>query len=431
MLRYRARSSGAGFLGEAGIWKNNDWYELHLTQTGQPVFVNTEMCLDRVGEHFELGTMVELDHDFTLEKLEGGGGLRFHWESEEDSNGISFKMLGWVPEELKDFIEYSLADRPSYEVRVEDGDAVMNTSWPAWLEHLDLYDRLSPVTDLLSRTNPNVPETDIPSFVTESLRDAPSLIYQSGRSLLGFAGSTNLQYQFGWKPLIADLRNLINFGANTDKRLRRISKLARDKRLRTTRTLEQHDETQTESFEIWLGPSGSDQIGQFIPGGGTVTVDVTRHTVIERWGCVTYVPDSDFWEVWDKLPFDEKRWIACRSAFGLHAQNPAALWEVIPWSWLVDWFVPVQELLNTYNNFIPVRVRNLCVMTRSTTDFSFGSVSDGISLEEPTHIRRTTKLREVMAADGYLPNIRDVGVQLLSPRQIGILGSIAALKRGL
>lgn len=429
MLRYRARSSGAGFLGEAGLWRNGDWYELHLTQNGQPVFANTEMCADVVGEHFDTVTGAELDHPFTLERIEGSGPPRFRCDSDEDSNGTSFRMRGWVPGDLKDFLEYSLANRTSYEVL--DGDAVMNIEWPSWLEHMDLFDRLSPVTDLLSKTNPNVPETDIPSFLFESLRDAPSLIYEAGRSILGFAGSVNLSWQFGWKPLLADLRNLLAFGYKAQKKLQTIERLCRDKRLRVTRSVEGHDDTDTSPFEVALGSSDNIYFDEF-PEARYVTVDISRHTVIERWGTVTYRIREDFWEVWETLPFDEKKWIAARSAFGLHAQNPAALWEIIPWSWLVDWFIPMQNLLSTYNNFIPVEAKNLCLMTRQTTDFSFGSVSPSpFGLEEPTTLRRVTKSREVMSDAEGLPQIKETGLQFLGERQLEILASIGILKYGL
>lgn len=420
-LRYRSDASGPGLYGEAGIWRNNDWYEVYVPQTGQPTFANTKWCFDTIGEHFDPSTGAELDHDFSLESFESDHVLRFNGILDSDNDGSAFKISKWVPQDLRDF----LASR----LDADFNEGLPSVEEPEWIKHLFLYERLSPVTDLMAKTNPNVPVTDIPSLAFESLRDAPSLIYNSGQTLLGRLGSSNLNFQFGWKPLIADLRNLITFGSQVSNRLRTLQKLVRSGRLHTKASVESYTDTVTESFEIRISDLGG-PFDEAFPLFVNPIVEVTKSTTIHRWGTVTYTIADEWIDMWNALPSDEKRWVSAQSAFGLHAQNPAALWEVIPWSWLIDWFIPMQELLDTYNNFVPVKVANVNVMTQEITDFSFGPTSlDWLSLEGPTRFRRTTKTRNVMSVDGELPILEKVGVQLLNTRQLGILSSIAAARR--
>lgn len=420
MERFRSDHSGPGFSGEAGLWRDGDWYEVYVPQTGQPTFVNSRWCYDTADEHFDPVTGAEKDHDFFLESLEGDSVPRFNCDYDSDHDGTSFKLRNWVVSDLRSFQESLLASESGAEDVSFD---------PEWLWHLDLFDRLSPVTDLLARTNPNVPKTDIPSFLFESLRDAPSLIYNSGQTLLGRLGSSNLNWQFGWKPLIADLGNLLSFAESTAKQLRRLQRAVKKGRYRAKASLEYHEDTVTSSFEMKI----NDNHGPFqlaFPSFEDPLVEVTKHTTISRWGVVSYSLDDEWVRMWKRLDFDEKKFLAMRSAFGLHAQNPAALWEIIPWSWFIDWFIPMQELLSTYNNFVPVKVQNLCVMTNQVTDFSFGATNfDWLNLDAPTRFRRVTKGRQVLSPEGELPILHKVGVQLLGPRQLGILGSIAAGRR--
>lgn len=418
MERYRSDASGFGQFGTAGLWRHGDWYETKISQTGKPTFATTKWMYDTTGEHFDPVTQAEKDHSLYFETFEMDRVLAFRGESDSDSNGTSFKLLDWVPSEMRLLFQNHL-----------DKDVPLSYEAPPWLEHIDLWDRLSPVTDLLARTNPNVPETDIPSFLFESIRDAPSLIYNTGQTLLGRLGSSNLNWHFGWKPLLADLKNLITTMEISQKKLRQLQNGANRGALKITASVEAHEATETSSYEMKISDFGG-PFDQAFPEFVDPYVEVTKHTKVERWGKVRYALRDDWIAAWKRLPNDEKLWKATRVAFGLHAQNPAALWEVLPWSWFIDWFAPFQELLATYNNFVPVQVVNLNLMTQETTTFSFGAIDiPWLEFNAPTTLVRTTKSRDVMSPDGELPNLHKVGVQLLGIRQLGILGSIAAVRR--
>jgi hypothetical protein len=123
----------------------------------------------------------------------------------------------------------------------------------------------------------------------------------------------------------------------------------------------------------------------------------------------------------------DRVWLASKVAFGLHSRNPATLWEVLPWSWFVDWIIPVQELLNTYGGLLPVYPRNVNVMTKTQTDFVFRNMDSNAywQMDVPASYRRETKERVVLAPDGSLPQIAG-GHPTIDLHRLGILASIRA-----
>lgn len=391
-----------------------------MSQKGQPTFANFTYCEDVIGEHFDSLTGAELDHDFYLDRIEADHVPAFNGEFQySDSPPLYVRARGWVP------MDYVIAINPNTQFAPRPD----NFGYPEWCEHLALFGQLSPVTNLLSMTNPNVPETDIPSFVIEGLRGLPELIYNKGTTLLSSTANFNLQWEFGWKPLLSDLSNLIAFGSTVDKRLSVLQKAVARGSLKATRRIERVSDSTTEPIEVRMQLLETDPYDSFFDGFGNPTITVTRETVLERWGTVRYTLPQSFLSSWKALPYSEKRWLAMRQAYGLHFQNPSALWEIIPWSWLVDWFIPFQKLLDTYNNFVPFEIKNLCVMTKATTRFTFGSVDhDFLSWDGPGSMVRTTLRREVLPYDyewtGELPILHDVGLPIWSNRQVGILASI-------
>jgi hypothetical protein len=124
------------------------------------------------------------------------------------------------------------------------------------------------------------------------------------------------------------------------------------------------------------------------------------------------------------LSAERLRGEAVKIAYGIHAQNPASLWEVIPWTWLADWFAPIQDLLQRYNGVLPLVIDNLCVMTTTETQFRFKLSDHPWVRWKPDEFRRTTKERSVQAPDGTLPDLYGGPKSFLDLNQVGILLSL-------
>lgn len=123
-----------------------------------------------------------------------------------------------------------------------------------------------------------------------------------------FAADNYLQWKFGWSPLMQDIRG----GVELLKRQLSID----DKIVRNVRNLS--------TDNSWEHEVGSNVPGQY----STVTGKGTHTTKVALW--CRFKPDA---------------WRQAAEATGL--DDPLGiLWEVTPWSFVVDWVLPVGNLLS-------------------------------------------------------------------------------------
>lgn len=300
------------------------------------------------------------------------------------------------------------------------------------LTHMDLSALFSPFTTLLSRANPLRPAVNAPGALWETVKDLPGLIFNRGLTILKTAGNLNLQFQFGWKPLLADLKKLIDYEATLAKRLKTLATLRASQTVTNKVSLEKFKDTETRELVLNLG------VGYF-GGGVDLVFDVVVETEMERWGCVQYSsPELANPGVLSKLTAAEEKWEAIRTLYGLYWKNPSALWEIMPWSWMVDWLLPIQDLLDGYSNLIKLTVEQGAIMTRSTSSFtatlrevqSFGGSNITVDFDSAAFkILRTTKERLIIQDPDHLPTSIH-GQPTLDIRKWGILISLFLQRKG-
>jgi hypothetical protein len=272
----------------------------------------------------------------------------------------------------------------------------------------------------LSSSNPSRPDISLPVFLAE-LVDLPKMIRHGGRVLRGDvfrnpsgislakeAASANLAYQYGWAPFASDLFKLSQFMRAVEKRRRILEQLRTGRGLRYRREFD--NVTYTDSFVKYIHSS----LGVFIP------VDVTVTSTLRRWAvCHWYVTESL------NIPQTDEQLL--QMILGLTWNNFASnVWEAMPWSWLIDWFTNLGDLISLSNNQIGVSARG-CVMTHwkkekshteSTAEvYSDIHVSSGFAIQE-------NKFR--VPYDG-LPSI-SASLPILTGKQWSILGSLATLR---
>jgi hypothetical protein len=110
------------------------------------------------------------------------------------------------------------------------------SNWPtsAWdnrqLPYLAPADLGALASSLIAGTNPTRPDVLVPNFLFE-LKDMPMMLKDAGDLLLGglkpsirkrnkknLSASQYLAYNFGWAPLISDVKKLFDFTENVKKR---------------------------------------------------------------------------------------------------------------------------------------------------------------------------------------------------------------------
>lgn len=262
-------------------------------------------------------------------------------------------------------------------------------------------------SQLLARTNPSRAIVDIPVFIGE-LADLPDLVRKFGGGLLRRLADGNIRYQFGIRPLVADLTAMLNFVDHTDQRMRELQALQRSG-LRRKRDLWQGTSSKASSGTIslnsspyWLGVQGT----------------WTATSMARCWGFVKWIPSGDF-------PTTDRELLrlARRAVLGLTIDGSTA-WELIPFSWLIDWFSNVGDLLKARRNIVPCSPSPVQIMVMTRTETRYTISSDSTKLYKDFTAVETRKERLVASAS------LSAQMSLLSLRQMSILGSLAILRSG-
>jgi hypothetical protein len=203
-------------------------------------------------------------------------------------------------------------------------------------------------TTAISRCSPTNPASDLGTSLAEAVREGiPTLpgiqAWKAKTEVLKNLGSEYLNYQFGWAPLQNEVNSVVNAARNHRELLSQY-----------------HRGEGSDTHREFYFPSNSTHISGSVtkPGlwsgvpwertgfGGTRQVSVVRET--KKWfeGVFTYaLPSStDSWK--RALGFGSD----ADALYGL-ALSPSVLWELTPWSWAVDWFSNVGDVITNVTNF--------------------------------------------------------------------------------
>ena len=158
---------------------------------------------------------------------------------------------------------------------------------------------------------------DIKGLIPKIIRRSPSKTLSS--NFLGL--------EFGWKPMIRDIKKIIDVAASVEKRLQYLkSTVGKEVSLRFTRSMD----LSTDPFTLVLSRDGSPRNFKYKRIGQEGTFRVTGKLRQNLSGLDDYFA----------------HWKALAAATGFN--NPAAIvWEAIPYSFVVDWFVHLDKLVGS------------------------------------------------------------------------------------
>lgn len=191
--------------------------------------------------------------------------------------------------------------------------------------------------EAFSKMKPTAPTFSGLNSIYE-LKDLPGMLQQkmvSGN--LKNMSNYWLALQFGWKPLLNDIRKLINFQQEAQRKmeflLRNNGGLVRRRIVLFDAV---SDEVET-TGDAW-GLMNPGFVTQFYSGSPSYkTRAFTRDSV---WGSAAFrfwLPSSPQGVVYKSA--------LRRALFGL-TPSPSVIYNMIPWSWLVDWFSNTGYLIN-------------------------------------------------------------------------------------
>jgi len=172
------------------------------------------------------------------------------------------------------------------------------------------------------------------------------------------AADEYLNWEFGWKPFINDLKKMYKLYTTLDQKL---DKLRRENgrnihRRATIDKSREHSFTQTNTAMPFVGYSKAPPYWT----GGTTTKTVETSTTESSWfsGSFRYFIEDPYSDGWTRR--------ATLALFGA-LPTPALIWECLPWSWLIDWFGNAGDVLSNMSmNAVDNHVCNYSYVMRHT-----------------------------------------------------------------
>lgn len=267
----------------------------------------------------------------------------------------------------------------------------------------------------LANANPNTPVIDLPVSILE-LRELPDLLRDAGSIALNTrrkarakaSAKANLAAQFGVAPIVLDLLTLLNFAEKVAQREAYLARLNSAEPIRIKRGLGKQIWDAT--FDLSTQPPG---------------ITITR---------MNYRTTSTYWftmraHLSTLISQRDIQTLAFKAALGTQPiVSASSVWELLPWSWLVDWCSDLGDILAAYRTGLPFVWSNLNIMcsTEYQMAASFPSKISTMSVEPSNpHGTAVHKTRTPVAAVWPYPTWR---IPYLSARQWSILTSLAILR---
>lgn len=310
---------------------------------------------------------------------------------------------------------------------------------PLWLSRPTWWSEGTPIGDpgyaslssdgatAVARVLPTNPSFDLSTFIGEGVKDGVprvpgiELLRSRSKDLLGSSGSEYLNVQFGWLPLVSDLKDfartvknvhgiLDNYRKGSDKRIRRRYAFPEDVQIVTG----------TGNFPVSPVQSG-------VSGTGSATLTQTTR----RWfeGAFRYhIPMGD--SGWDRF-----------SRFNSYANKllgvrltPDTVWNLTPWSWAIDWFTNAGDVIHNISALgsdgLVMQYGYSMRHTQQRNDYVChpiypkGAQSGGAPELTASHVR---EYKQRVAANPYGFGLTD---SALTSRQLSILAALGLARTG-
>lgn len=269
--------------------------------------------------------------------------------------------------------------------------------------HLPLptYSTSAEITRAYARSNPSKPAVDVALMAAE-MKDLPGLVEFAGRRMIQRGAHEYLKFQFGWRPLVDDVMTLLDFQKQFSRRLKMLQKAKQQGMLTRNISLQGHQAEKKET-EVYFASQGKIMRGFY-----------KTTTTQKRWAVVKWFPTNDF-------PSTDEEMLQ-RAKAAVYSLRPDSLtaWNLVPWSWMADWFVTVGDYLQASRNTVGLIPGPACLMENTisarvgTVTYTPPGLSGGGSV-----CTYETKTRVIE----YGPQVT-ASIPLLSGYQTSILGAL-------
>lgn len=284
-------------------------------------------------------------------------------------------------------------------------------------------------TTLIAATNPSRPSMLLPVFWIE-LKDLPDMLRQVGRiaKRIYFERGTwsnlirpqhfdrdvaaaNLAIQFGWQPFVSDIWKIATMQDQVDRRRKELQKLYSGKGL---------------SRRINFGTVSTTTMGTSTASSdlsANISRPYMRSEKVTSWGTIRWKPSA--MPPWRPTDGELRRQLTGVSADAILLN----LWEGLPWSWLVDWFIPIGQTIQGGNRTLAIP-SSVCLMHTRETTINYMSRTYYNYPADPCTISagRSHSVVKQRTVNGVIPPGTSASIPLLGSNQLSILASLAVLR---
>lgn len=206
-------------------------------------------------------------------------------------------------------------------------------------------------TFAISQANPVNPNSHLAQGILETWHEGlPSIpgikAWERRAQILLGAGDEFLNYIFGWAPLVKEIHD-VRDSVRESVALMRNYKEGEHKELHREFNFPLRKETSIISDSMTgtvLFPNNTINVVSGFPQ--RVVVSHSQETKKRFVGCFSYASPADSDNLSKLLGVGSK----ADQLYGI-ALTPELLWELTPWSWAVDWFSNVGDVVTNYTNF--------------------------------------------------------------------------------
>nr|UJQ85254.1 MAG: hypothetical protein 1 [Leviviridae sp.] len=285
--------------------------------------------------------------------------------------------------------------------------SVVDTDGSAW--GADAYNRMKPTKPMFQGLN-----------AVYELREVPEQLRQGFTKDLIGASNYWLALQFGWKPLLQDIRNLVDTQSKIEKRLAWLMR-HNGKPVRRRVVLSDTMNDPVVTRENPLGGNGLHPllVSQYYSGNER-TVKQSSGTRI--WASARF----RYWLPPGPQDIAWKRWMKAY-LFGL-TPTPSVIWKAMPWSWMVDWFTNVGHVISNMDGGVANRLASdyFYVMREDwaradATNWFTTKRRDGTKVSHTSTTTRIKSKKSRVAGDPFGFNTNQ---NSLSSMQLSILGAL-------
>jgi hypothetical protein len=226
-----------------------------------------------------------------------------------------------------------------------------------------------------ARTNPSRPEitplnliqdlVDIP----KQLKDVGKLI-KSPKRLLSQREIANqyLGVKFGWLPLIKDVQDLLDLGMHIHRRANELHNFY------ANNGMERRLSLQSDNAAAQTGTTPIETNVVLKMSARSSTTTSRRRWATCRWKPTVLPP---FYPSDAEIIRQAKRISLGLTADALYA----GAWDVLPWTWLINWFTNFGDFAKSHSNTVPATCSIVNVMTQTETHrvYSVDSITSGFT----------------------------------------------------